>query len=171
MTEKTLYEEWNNYGEEAKAISVDEYKKVVEAYLTKERNVYNVLLSNPDQIVEGTISELAQRFNMTDSEFLGFVDGINTSLVTGEYDLESFTGDSFVRLEYDLKTLYRNMLEAQAEWLYNLPQWNTLLTDIERHTIKRDYNKTKTVVKKKKIGRNEPCPCGSGKKYKLCHGR
>ena len=23
----------------------------------------------------------------------------------------------------------------------------------------------------KKIGRNEPCPCGSGKKYKHCHGR
>ncbi|MBR1629887.1 MAG: SEC-C domain-containing protein, partial [Lachnospiraceae bacterium] len=23
----------------------------------------------------------------------------------------------------------------------------------------------------KKIGRNDPCPCGSGKKYKLCHGR
>ncbi|NCX63400.1 MAG: hypothetical protein EBW84_11880, partial [Betaproteobacteria bacterium] len=22
-----------------------------------------------------------------------------------------------------------------------------------------------------KIGRNDPCPCGSGKKYKLCHGR
>ena len=24
---------------------------------------------------------------------------------------------------------------------------------------------------KPKIGRNEPCPCGSGKKYKQCHGR
>jgi preprotein translocase subunit SecA len=23
----------------------------------------------------------------------------------------------------------------------------------------------------RKIGRNEPCPCGSGKKYKQCHGR
>lgn len=29
----------------------------------------------------------------------------------------------------------------------------------------------KTVVKDKKIGRNEPCPCGSGKKYKRCCGR
>ena len=25
--------------------------------------------------------------------------------------------------------------------------------------------------KKEKIGRNEPCPCGSGKKYKQCHGK
>ncbi|NNJ93247.1 MAG: hypothetical protein HKP57_00680, partial [Halobacteria archaeon] len=23
----------------------------------------------------------------------------------------------------------------------------------------------------RKIGRNEPCPCGSGKKYKQCHGK
>jgi preprotein translocase subunit SecA len=22
-----------------------------------------------------------------------------------------------------------------------------------------------------KIGRNDPCPCGSGKRYKQCHGR
>jgi len=22
-----------------------------------------------------------------------------------------------------------------------------------------------------KVGRNDPCPCGSGKKYKVCHGR
>jgi len=22
-----------------------------------------------------------------------------------------------------------------------------------------------------KVGRNEPCPCGSGKKFKVCHGR
>jgi preprotein translocase subunit SecA len=22
-----------------------------------------------------------------------------------------------------------------------------------------------------RVGRNQPCPCGSGKKYKLCHGR
>jgi preprotein translocase subunit SecA len=22
-----------------------------------------------------------------------------------------------------------------------------------------------------RVGRNDPCPCGSGKKYKLCHGR
>jgi preprotein translocase subunit SecA len=28
----------------------------------------------------------------------------------------------------------------------------------------------KEVVKKKKVGRNEPCPCGSGKKYKKCCG-
>jgi uncharacterized protein YecA (UPF0149 family) len=29
-------------------------------------------------------------------------------------------------------------------------------------------SRSKQVVKSKKIGRNDPCPCGSGKKYKKC---
>ena len=33
-------------------------------------------------------------------------------------------------------------------------------------------NKAETFVREeRKVGRNEPCPCGSGKKYKQCHGR
>ncbi|MGN0558229.1 MAG: preprotein translocase subunit SecA [Acutalibacteraceae bacterium] len=32
-------------------------------------------------------------------------------------------------------------------------------------------SRNRTVVKGKKIGRNDPCPCGSGKKYKKCCGR
>ena len=36
-----------------------------------------------------------------------------------------------------------------------------------------DDSKVKKPVRRmsKKIGRNDPCPCGSGKKYKNCHGR
>jgi len=30
---------------------------------------------------------------------------------------------------------------------------------------------TTFVRKQPKVGRNEPCPCGSGKKYKQCHGK
>jgi len=33
-----------------------------------------------------------------------------------------------------------------------------------------DRSKPAPVHVEKKIGRNEPCPCGSGKKYKNCHG-
>jgi preprotein translocase subunit SecA len=30
---------------------------------------------------------------------------------------------------------------------------------------------TPAVREEPKVGRNDPCPCGSGKKYKQCHGR
>ena len=36
----------------------------------------------------------------------------------------------------------------------------------------REAAKAETFVREeRKVGRNEPCPCGSGKKYKQCHGR
>ena len=37
-------------------------------------------------------------------------------------------------------------------------------------TGRRPGEKQGTVVATEKVGRNEPCPCGSGKKYKKCHG-
>ena len=43
-----------------------------------------------------------------------------------------------------------------------------------RHRPQRDvsYEKGETVVRQgRKVGRNDPCPCGSGKKYKQCHGK
>lgn len=164
----TLFKQWDNYGEDAKARSTEEYKKVVERYLTMERNVYSELLSNVNEVVEGTVAELATRFAMTEVEFVGFVDGINESLKQGAYDLDTLTTESVVKLDFDLKKLYWNMLDAQADWLYNLPQWDELLTKEERQAVKNDYKKSKTVVIGKKIGRNDACPCGSGKKYKQC---
>lgn len=164
----TLFKQWDNYGEDAKARSTEEYKKVVERYLTMERNVYSELLSNVNEVVEGTVAELATRFAMTEVEFVGFVDGINESLKAGAYDLDTLTSESVVKLDFDLKKLYWNMLDAQADWLYNLPQWDELLSKEERQAIKNDYKKSKTVVIGKKIDRNDACPCGSGKKYKQC---
>ncbi len=32
------------------------------------------------------------------------------------------------------------------------------------------FVETRTVAEEDRIGRNDPCPCGSGKKYKKCHG-
>jgi preprotein translocase subunit SecA len=34
----------------------------------------------------------------------------------------------------------------------------------------REIQKTMPVRAEVKIGRNDPCPCGNGKKYKNCHG-
>ena len=43
-----------------------------------------------------------------------------------------------------------------------------LVSNEEENNIKEN-DKTRRIISKK-IGRNEPCPCGSGKKYKQCHG-
>lgn len=45
------------------------------------------------------------------------------------------------------------------------------LTDKDEKVRKYEHRKDGSVVRKNKVGRNDPCPCGSGKKYKYCCGR
>ena len=60
------------------------------------------------------------------------------------------------------------MHKAKAEWLYTIPAWDEILTKEKQKEIKRQYSDSVTVRIEEKIGRNDPCPCGSGKKYKKC---
>ena len=102
--------------------------------------------------------------------FMGFLDGINSSLKKGN-DFENFDENSGVEVEIIPETLFYNMLVAEADYLYGLPQWMDILGEDKIKELTKKFKKSKTVVKGKKIGRNDPCPCGSGKKYKHCCGR
>ena len=54
-------------------------------------------------------------------------------------------------------------------WKYKIelePDKPEDITDLEAL-----LNPQKTRLAEKKVGRNEPCPCGSGKKYKKCCGQ
>jgi len=44
------------------------------------------------------------------------------------------------------------------------------LPSIEKIDYVQEANKVKKIISKK-VGRNDPCPCGSGKKFKKCHGK
>ena len=68
---------------------------------------------------------------------------------------------------------------VQSEPLFNLSKeiLNELQeTELEKkysrvNKVQSDFGKRKPVTKKVTVGRNDPCPCGSGKKYKKCCGR
>ena len=49
--------------------------------------------------------------------------------------------------------------------------FNIQLISNESADNTKNKNQEKRRIISKKVGRNEPCPCGSGKKYKQCHGR
>ena len=68
----------------------------------------------------------------------------------------------------DKEELYKNMVDAKADWLYELPQWNEIFDGETKRRLYLEQKKSGTVIVGKKIGRNDPCPCGSGKKYKYC---
>jgi hypothetical protein len=140
-------------------------------YFTIEKGIYEQILAEPSVVVEGSVKELAEKYNVDVLVMVGFLDGINDSLKTPN-PIEEMTEDTIVSLAYDTELLYKNMVEAKAEWLYTLEAWNTLIPDEDkRKELYKEQKKAHTVVKEKKVGRNDPCTCGSGKKYKHCCGK
>ena len=63
------------------------------------------------------------------------------------------------------------MVAAGAEWLYELEEWKPIYDEETRKRLYLEQKQSGTVKKAQKIYPNDPCPCGSGKKYKKCHGR
>ena len=163
-----LLQDWREY---AYGIELESKagKAIWDKYFKEEKAVYEQLLADPTNVVKGTVKELAQKYNMELKYMVGFLDGINDSLKQPN-PIEDMTEDTEVSLDIDLEKLYYNMVEAKAEWLYELPQWADLLTPDRRKELFLQQKKSGTVVKEKKVGRNDPCPCGSGKKYKKCCG-
>ena len=58
-------------------------------------------------------------------------------------------------------------IEQRAEHISNV----TYTHPNEDGSVSQDADPALLAAPVPKVGRNEPCPCGSGKKYKMCHGR
>lgn len=138
-------------------------------YFQREKAIYEELLSHPKEYVKGTVRDLAQQFNMSIELMVGFLDGIEESLINPN-NVDELEEDTEVSLAFDPEKLYMNMVGCNAEWLYTLPQWDDIISAERRKELYKIEKSSKTVVKPPKVGRNDPCPCGSGKKFKKCCG-
>ena len=165
----TLLKQWRDtaYSKEMDKASL---QKFWGTYFQTEKEIYEKLIENPDEEVKGTVKELAEKYGINVFTMTGFLDGINDSLKVAN-PIETMDEDTEVSLAFDKELLYKNMVDAKADWLYELPQWDAIFTPEKRKELYLEQKKSGTVVKAKKIGRNDPCPCGSGKKYKYCCGK
>lgn len=165
----TLLEQWRDtaYSKEMDKASL---QKFWGTYFQTEKEIYEKLLENPDEEVKGTVKELAEKYGINVFTMTGFLDGINDSLKVAN-PIETMDEDTEVSLAFDKELLYKNMVDAKADWLYELPQWDKIFDKEKKHELYLEQKKSGTIVKGPKIGRNDPCPCGSGKKYKKCCGK
>ena len=163
----SLYKQWVDLME---GQTEETFEAFWEEYSGTETKIYTHILENKDTHLAGKFSDLTAQFEANPVIFMGFLDGINDSLKES-LDIENIEPDTQFSLDVDYEKLYFNMLDAKADYLYTLPQWDAILTEEKRAEITKAFKKSKTVVKEVRIGRNDPCPCGSGKKYKKCCGR
>lgn len=163
----TLLKQWDNLIQNQ---TDDTFNAFWERYSSAEKRIYAGILGDKNPHVTGVLKDLAEKYETDTVIFTGFIDGINTSL-TEPIDLKSLTEESLLELNIDWEKLFFNMLKAEADYLFTLDEWDGLLTEERRQEIYKDFRRSRTVVKEKEPGRNDPCPCGSGKKYKKCCGR
>lgn len=143
--------------------------KLWDDFMPKEQKIYEYILEEKVEKIEGTVTELAQKFDMSVEYIAGFIDGINDTQET-PVNMESLTEDTKVCLKIDFEVLYKKMVEYKADHLYNLPQWKNIFSEDKLKVLYKGQKSSRTIVKEPKIERNDPCPCGSGKKYKKCCG-
>lgn len=121
---RTLLEQWKDiaYDETADRGQLQNFWR---SYFQIEKEIYEKLLSNPDEEVRGTVKELAERYGQDVMTMVGFLDGIDESLVVPN-PIDTMDEDTVVNLVFDKEKLYKNMVAARADWLYELPQWKEI---------------------------------------------
>lgn len=157
----TAYSETANKGD---------LKRFWQQYFLKEKDIYQQLLADPDTEVKGSVKELAEKYNIDIMSMTGFLDGINDSLVEPN-PIEEMEEDTVVSLKFDKALLYKNMVAADADWLYGLEEWKAIFDEETLKALYKEQKISTTIVKEERVYPNDPCPCGSGKKYKKCCGR
>ena len=162
-----LYDAWKRVAFDSQNQPV---KHVWDDYLGKEKAVYVNILREKRTRVEGTVTELAEDFRLTTTHMCAFLDGIHEA-VDGLPPIEEVEETTQVAFDIDFQRLFKQMVEYKADSLYTLTEWNTIFTPEEQKQYYTEQKKSHTIIRNEaKVGRNEPCPCGSGKKYKKCCG-
>ena len=162
----SLYKQWVNLMEGQTDETFDAFWK---EYSETETRIYTHILESKEPRLAGKFSELTAKFEADPVIFMGFLDGIQTSL-NNPVELEAVTEDTEIDLDIDFEKLFFNMLKADADYLYTLKAWEGIFSEEKIMQIIKDFKRSKIVHKEKEPGRNDPCPCGSGKKYKKCCG-
>lgn len=164
-----LLKQWRDMAYSEKANKGD-LQRLWAAYFQKEKEIYQLLLADPDTEVKGSVKELSEKYGVDIMTMTGFLDGINDSL-TEANPIDEMEEDTVVSLKFDKELLYKNMVAAEADWLYGLEEWKAIFDEDKLKELYKEQKRSTTVVKEQKVYPNDPCPCGSGKKYKKCCGK
>ena len=144
------------------------YDKVVAEYEKKFTRI-------PEEIRDEF--EKAISLNVVDSEWTEHIstmshlrEGIGLRGYAQEDPLRAYTVEGFRLFDEMLQRIDKNttlyLVRSEVKQNIERKQNNrNIQTNEDKSTVKN------TPKKSNKIGRNDPCPCGSGKKYKQCHGK
>lgn len=143
------------------------YHKVVEDYQEKIKDLPNEIINEFEKAISLRVIDSNWMEHISTMSHLR--EGVGLRGYANENPLDAYTKEGYI--------LFDNMLnkinsEISIYLLKSEIKQNTERKQVSKKIITNDDDSTsKTVKKSNKIGRNDPCPCGSGKKYKNCCGK
>ncbi len=137
-------------------------KKIKSIYLDKKNSRIKILGKNQNDILEKKI--FLQIIDFSWRSHLQYLEQLRQVIGLRQYGqkdpLSEFKKEAFVLFEGLLSKIKNDLIK----FLLNL---NIVVSSEEKTKEKEELIENKS---DKKVGRNEKCPCGSGKKFKHCHG-
>ena len=166
--------------------SLDE-EDMTELLTQKIDDIYQMRVEEAKKLnIEAEFNKIAKYLvlNTVNQKWMDHIDAI-TALKEGiglrayaqTNPLEAYKIESFNMFEELVKSIREESVKAvfslkpkRKEQVVNVKMTNNV-TNLMTNASGEDTPKRKPVKAEKKIGRNDPCPCGSNKKYKNCCGR
>jgi len=168
-----------------KAMLKGDYEKI-EEYLNTIVNIYpeleNIIKEKREKFGEVNFFETVRRIVLYVTDTL-WVEHLETMEYTrSSVNLRAYgQRDPLIEYKKEGLRLFREMEEMLAEQVFSLIKTMDINTEVKQEVaipeveliLNKDESSAKTIKNKEgdKVGRNDPCPCGSGKKYKKCHGK
>lgn len=157
----------------------------------ENRDIYENIIDI--ELIESIVSDLV---DLDSKESLPLIEKLySEGLIFGDMtgDLEDIKSDFSSNKE---RAFFFNTIPTIQDDYEKFQEWNRIITNEDNETeeeslkeLKRKINENENIIAHKeakiaslqnkinqllsispKVGRNDPCPCGSGKKYKKCHG-
>ena len=144
-------------------------KKVIEEYENKLKGIPQEVTNEFEKVI--TLQVLDNYWMEHINTMSHLREGIHLRGYAQEDPLRAYTMEGYDMFDSMLQKIDKDVaiFLLKAEIRQNIERKETnkkmITNDSEASEIK------KKPVRKQKIGRNDPCPCGSGKKYKQCHGK
>jgi preprotein translocase subunit SecA len=137
----------------------DEWKEHLRALDDLKQEVYNAQLEQKDPLL---IYKL-ESFNQFKSMLHRINKDVLSMLMKGVIQGHDSVGEAKAPVRQQAPKLQMSREDNVTQTRTQAPEYNTSST--------ADAHKPQQVKGVLKVGRNEPCPCGSGKKFKSCHGK
>ncbi|MEC7179565.1 MAG: preprotein translocase subunit SecA [Pseudomonadota bacterium] len=139
-------------------------KKIQNLYTEKRDSRIKILGENQNDILEKKI--FLQIIDFSWRSHLQYLEQLRQVIGLRQYGqkdpLSEFKKEAFVLFEGLLSKIKNDLIK----FLINL---NIVVSNEEKSVNNNEEIKKNKL--EKKVGRNEKCPCGSGKKFKFCHGK